>query len=115
MLGANFPPSSRLPETTADRQGTFHQLPDPGLKPWAVLYSRFAAKSDTPQKGRRLRRRSLATLPPITNHPSLPLPYLLFLLFAFLIQTAQLGGQLFLKLFDLVEFPFGLFLSDLVL
>jgi hypothetical protein len=25
-------------------QGTFHRPPDPGLKPWAVLYSRFAAK-----------------------------------------------------------------------
>jgi len=29
-------------------QGTFHRPPDPGLKPWAVLYSRFAAKSDKP-------------------------------------------------------------------
>jgi hypothetical protein len=36
------------PKTTADRQGTFHRPPNPGLKPWAVLYSRFAAKSDKP-------------------------------------------------------------------
>src|SRR5215469_7817146 len=28
-------------------QGTFHGPPDPGLKPWAVLYSRFAAKLHT--------------------------------------------------------------------
>jgi hypothetical protein len=37
----------KLPQTTADRQGTFHQPPNPGLKPWAVLFSRFAAKSNT--------------------------------------------------------------------
>jgi molybdopterin-binding protein len=28
--------------------GHLCQRPDPGLKPWAVLYSRFAAKSDEP-------------------------------------------------------------------
>ena len=27
-------------------QGTSYYLLDPGLKPWAVLYSRFAAESD---------------------------------------------------------------------
>jgi hypothetical protein len=29
-------------------QGTFQQPSDPGLKPWAVLYSRFAAKPNVP-------------------------------------------------------------------
>ena len=28
--------------------GRILATPDPGLKPWAVLYSRFAAKSDSP-------------------------------------------------------------------
>src|SRR5215469_5522123 len=42
---SSFVPHSR---TTADRQGTFYQPPNPGLKPWAVLCSRFATKSDVP-------------------------------------------------------------------
>jgi hypothetical protein len=29
-------------------QGTFQQPPVPGLKPWAVICSHFAAKSDVP-------------------------------------------------------------------
>src|ERR1700742_193049 len=31
-----------------DGQGGSRATRDPGLKPWAVLYSRFAAKSDSP-------------------------------------------------------------------
>ena len=31
--------------------GHLSQTPDPGLKPWAVLYSRFAAKSDRSPAG----------------------------------------------------------------
>jgi hypothetical protein len=28
-------------------QGAYRVLRNPGLKPWAILYSRFAAKSNT--------------------------------------------------------------------
>jgi hypothetical protein len=31
-------------------QGTFYKQRDPGLKPWAVLFGRFAAKSDKPRR-----------------------------------------------------------------
>jgi hypothetical protein len=33
-----------FPKTMADRQGGFRVTHNPGLKPWAVLHSRFAAK-----------------------------------------------------------------------
>jgi hypothetical protein len=36
-----------LPKITADRQGTFNQPLNPGLKPWAILCSHFAATFDT--------------------------------------------------------------------
>ena len=38
-----------VPNVGCHLQGTFHRPPDPGLKPWAVLYSRFAAKSNSPR------------------------------------------------------------------
>src|SRR5258708_28478646 len=47
---------------------------------------------------------------------SLPLAaHFLFFLFAFLVQAAQLGGQLFLELFELIEVSLGLLLSNLAL
>ena len=46
---ATFPPSSHLPGTTADRQGGFRATHNPGLKPWAIVYSRFAATIRPPQ------------------------------------------------------------------
>jgi len=45
-------------------QGTFHRPTDPGLKPWAVLCSRFAAKSDSPRGNRA----------PFTHIPDSKLP-----------------------------------------
>ena len=42
-LGRPFPPSSRIPETTADRQGESLLEPYPGLKPWAILLCHFVA------------------------------------------------------------------------
>jgi len=42
-------------------------------------------------------------------------PDLLFLLFPFFIQAAQLGGQLFLQLFHLIELSLCLLLGDLAL
>jgi len=35
--------STAAPKIGCHFQGTFHQAPNPGLKPWAVLCSRFAA------------------------------------------------------------------------
>jgi len=40
--------SDSAPNIGCHFQGTSHRPPDPGLKPWAILYSRFAAKSDKP-------------------------------------------------------------------
>ena len=49
--GASLGCSSVIPASVSNIgchfQGTFHQPPDPGLKLWAVLYSRSAAKFHT--------------------------------------------------------------------
>jgi hypothetical protein len=40
---------------------------DPGLKPWAVLYSRFAAKSDKPLRDKNLSANCPRNRLPITR------------------------------------------------
>jgi hypothetical protein len=40
--------SNSPPNIGCHFQGTFYSPPDPGLKPWAVLFSRCAAKSGGP-------------------------------------------------------------------
>ena len=58
---ATFPPSSHIPETTADRQGGLPRRRTPGLKPWAVLLDHFIVKNRPPQRH----------LSPLTSHFSL--------------------------------------------
>jgi hypothetical protein len=51
-LGCSACYSTAAPNIGCHFQGTFYYPPDPGLKPWAVLYSRFAAKLRRVPSGR---------------------------------------------------------------
>jgi molybdopterin-binding protein len=47
-IGCHFSSFVPFSQNCGGQAGHLCQRPDPGLKPWAVLYRRFAAKSDEP-------------------------------------------------------------------